>query len=46
MAELGEGLRELKGHYMAPMGGEHLVPVKVLCPSVEDCLGGDVGVGR
>jgi hypothetical protein len=28
MKELGEGLKELKGSYLASMGGEALVPVK------------------
>jgi hypothetical protein len=27
------------------MGGEDLHPVKAQCPSVEKCLGGEVGVG-
>jgi hypothetical protein len=26
------------------MGGEALGPVKVLCPSIEECLGQEVGV--
>ena len=29
MEELGEGLKELKGPYLASMGGEALGPVKV-----------------
>jgi hypothetical protein len=28
------------------MGREALGPVKVLCPSVRECQGGEVGVGR
>jgi hypothetical protein len=28
MEELGEGLKELKGPYLASMGGEVLCPVK------------------
>jgi hypothetical protein len=28
MEELGEGLKELKGPYLASMGGESLGPVK------------------
>ena len=27
------------------MGGEALGPVKVLCPSMEECQGWDAGVG-
>jgi hypothetical protein len=27
------------------MGGEALGPVKVLCPSIGECLGQEVGVG-
>ena len=27
------------------MGGEYIGPVKVLCPSLGDCMGQDVGVG-
>jgi hypothetical protein len=27
------------------MGGEALGPVKVLCPSIEECLGQEAGVG-
>jgi hypothetical protein len=27
------------------MGGEALVPVKVLCPSIGECQSQDVGVG-
>jgi hypothetical protein len=27
------------------MGGEALGPVKVLCPSIEECQGQDMGVG-
>jgi hypothetical protein len=27
------------------MGGEALGPVKVLCPSIEECLGQKAGVG-
>jgi hypothetical protein len=27
------------------MGGEALVPVKVLCPSIGECKGQEVGVG-
>jgi hypothetical protein len=42
--ELGEGLKELKGSYLASMGGETLGPVKAWCPSVEECSGGVVGV--
>jgi hypothetical protein len=32
MEELGEGLKELNGLYLASMGGEVLVPVKARCP--------------
>jgi hypothetical protein len=28
------------------MGGEALGPVKVLCPSIGECQGQEVGVGR
>jgi hypothetical protein len=28
------------------MGGEALVPVKVLCPSIQECQGQGAGVGR
>jgi hypothetical protein len=28
------------------MGGEALCPVKVLCPSIEECQGQEVGVCR
>ena len=28
------------------MGGEALDPVKVLCPSIGECLGQEAGVGR
>jgi hypothetical protein len=28
MEELGEGLKELNGHYLASIGGETLGPVK------------------
>ena len=28
------------------MGGEALGPVKVLCPSIGECLGQEAGVGR
>jgi hypothetical protein len=28
------------------MGGEALGPVKVLCPSIEECQGQEAGVGR
>jgi hypothetical protein len=31
--------------YRASMGGEALGPVKVLCPSVGECQGGEVRVG-
>jgi hypothetical protein len=34
MEELGEELKELKGPYLASMGGEALGPVKALCSSV------------
>jgi hypothetical protein len=37
MEELGGGLKELKGPYLASMGEEALGPVKALCPSVEEC---------
>jgi hypothetical protein len=37
MEELGEGLKDLKGPYVASMGGEALGSVKALCPSVEEC---------
>jgi hypothetical protein len=37
MEELGEGLEELKGPYLASMGGEALGPVKAWYPSVEEC---------
>jgi hypothetical protein len=37
MEELGEDLKELKRTYLASMGGEALGPVKVFCPSVEEC---------
>jgi len=37
MEELGEELTELKGSYLASMGGEALGPVKTRCPSVEEC---------
>jgi hypothetical protein len=30
---------------MASTGGEALGPVKALCPSVEECQGGEVEVG-
>jgi hypothetical protein len=35
--ELEEGLKELKGPYLASMGGEAFGPVKVWCPSTEEC---------
>jgi hypothetical protein len=28
------------------MGGEAIVPVKILCPSIGDCQGQEAGVGR
>jgi hypothetical protein len=34
---LREGLKELKGPYLEPMGGEVLDPVKAWCHSVEEC---------
>jgi hypothetical protein len=37
MEELWEGLKELKGLYLAFMGGEALVPVKAWYPSVGEC---------
>jgi hypothetical protein len=37
MEELGEGLKELKGPYLASMGGEALGPVKVSCAIVDEC---------
>ena len=37
MEELGEGLKELQGPYLASMGGEALGPVKAQCPSVGEC---------
>jgi hypothetical protein len=37
MEELGKRLKELKGPYLASMGGEALGPMKALCPSVEEC---------
>jgi hypothetical protein len=36
MEELGEGLKELKGPYLASVGGKALVPMKDGCPSVEE----------
>jgi hypothetical protein len=42
--ELGEGLKEMKGPYLASVGGEALGPVKDWCPSVEECWGGEAGV--
>ena len=36
MQELGEGLKELKGPYLASVGREVLGPLKA-CPSVEEC---------
>ena len=45
MEELGEELKELKGPYLASMGGEALGPVKTLCLSVGECQGSEVGVG-
>jgi hypothetical protein len=44
--ELREGLEELKGPYLASMEGEGLGLVKAGCPSVEECLSGEVGVGK
>jgi hypothetical protein len=35
--ELGEGVRKLKGPYLASMGEEALGSVKARCPSVEEC---------
>jgi hypothetical protein len=40
MEELGKGLKELKGPYLATMGAEALDPVKTSCSSVEECIGG------
>jgi hypothetical protein len=46
MEELGEGLKELKGPYLASMGPEALGPVKAWYPSVEEFYGGEERVGR
>jgi len=35
--ELGEGLKELRGTYLASMEGEALGPLKACCLSVEEC---------
>ena len=35
--KLEQGLKELKGPYLASMGGEALESVKAWCPSVEEC---------
>ena len=45
MEELGEGLKELKGPYLASVGGEALGPVKARCPSVGECQDREAGVG-
>ena len=45
MEELREGLKELKGPYLALMGGEALGSVKAWCPSAGKCQGSEVGVG-
>jgi hypothetical protein len=37
MEELGEGLKELKGPYMASIGVKSLVPVKAWCSNMEEC---------
>ena len=37
MEELGDGLKELKGPYLASIGGEALGPVKALFLSVGEC---------
>jgi hypothetical protein len=42
MEELGEGLKELKGLYLASGGGEALGPVKARCP----CVGNAKAVRR
>jgi hypothetical protein len=34
--ELREELKELKGHYLASVGGKELGPVNAWCPSVEE----------
>ena len=44
MEELGEGLNELKGSYLASLGGEAIGPVKTCCPSVEECWDSE-GIG-
>jgi hypothetical protein len=36
MEELGEELKELKGPYLASLGGEDVGLVKAWCPSVEE----------
>jgi hypothetical protein len=34
--ELGEGLKEVKGLYLASMVAEDIGPMKACCPSVEE----------
>ena len=45
MEELGEELKELKGPYLASMGGEALGPVKTQCPNVGERQSQETGVG-
>jgi hypothetical protein len=45
MEELWEGLKELKGTYLASMEGKALGLVKAWCPSVEECYSSEAGVG-
>jgi hypothetical protein len=45
MEKLGEVLKDLKGSYLASMGGEALGSVKASCPIVEECYNSEAGEG-